>query len=79
MYLIVQLEVGELILMEGKAIYMLGCMVGATFFNLILHLLLSDGKQLPGSLICAMARNATATAAAVPFSLYIERRPCVRV
>ena len=38
MYLIVQLEVGELILMEGKAIYVLRCMVGATFLNLILHL-----------------------------------------
>ena len=79
MQLIVQLEVGELLLMDGKAIYELRCMVRASFFYLKLHLSLSDCKQLPGSLRCAMTRYATATFAAVLFALDIKRRHPVDV
>ena len=72
--LIVQLEVGELLLMDGKAIYELRCMVRASFFYLKLHLSLSDCKQLPGCLICAMARYADAAAAVNLFDVHAKRR-----
>ena len=74
MYLIVQLDVAQLLLMDDKAIYMLACMVRATFINLIFIESLNDGKQLPGFLICAMGLYADAAAAVNLFDVHAKRR-----